>query len=58
MPLDIEAARRLHDRGENDPRHCDTCTDPAGTHPIYWPCPTAIALGATGHSEWDDRPER
>lgn len=54
MPLDIEAARRLHDRGENNPAHCDTCTDPAGTHPVYWPCPTAVALGATGRSEWDD----
>lgn len=54
MPLNLNEARRLHDRGQNNPAHCDTCTDPAGAHPVYWPCPTATALGATGRTEWDN----
>lgn len=57
MTLDLTEARRLHDRNPNDPRYCATCgtfNDPAGTYPVKWPCPTAIALGATGRSEWSN----
>jgi hypothetical protein len=52
----LNAARALHERGETDPRFCDTCTDSAGHNPVYWPCPTATALGATGRSEWHNTP--
>lgn len=48
MPLDLPAARALHERCPHDPGNCKTCRDET------WPCPTATALGATGHSEWDN----
>lgn len=48
----LNAARALHERGTNDPSMCDTCTDSTGMNPVFWPCPTATALGATGRSEW------
>lgn len=52
--FNLAEARRLHDRDPNDPAHCTTCSDPASMNPVTWPCPTATALGATGHSEWVD----
>ena len=51
MTLDLNEARRLHDRDPDDPGHCLTCRDDTGAC-VPWPCPTAIALGATGRSEW------
>lgn len=53
MTLDLNEARQLHDRDPDDPGHCLTCRDDTGAC-VPWPCPTAIALGATGRSEWDD----
>src|SRR5262245_37255423 len=52
----LNAARALHERGEYDPRNCDTCSDSDGHNPVPWPCPTATALGATGRSEWATPP--
>jgi hypothetical protein len=57
----INAARALHDRDPDNPTACAVCTD--DPHPEYgtpqmaaWPCPTAVALGATGRSEWTNTP--
>lgn len=50
MTLDLDAARRLHERATYDPEHCATCTGDT------WPCATATALGATGRSEWANTP--
>ena len=52
MSLDLDAARRLHERATYDPEHCTTCTGDT------WPCATAKALGATGRSEWVDTSAR
>lgn len=46
----LNAARALHERADWDPAYCPTCCE-AGNH-VKWPCPTALALGATGRSEW------
>lgn len=57
MPLDLTAARALHDRDPNNPDACPTCIDPENPHQMArWPCATALALGATGRSEWEDGP--
>lgn len=53
MTFDLNEARRLHERSKSNPKVCGTCVHP--TQPNYmhlWPCPTAVALGATGRSEW------
>jgi hypothetical protein len=47
------AARDLHER---DMTSCRTCYDGYG-NPATWPCATALALGATGRSEWADTPQ-
>lgn len=49
--MNLAEARRLHDRCPHDPGNCTTCRTEE------WPCPTALALGATGRSEWEDAPE-
>lgn len=41
----LAAARALHERADWDPSICPTCKE-------AWPCDTAVALGATGRSEW------
>lgn len=57
MPLDLNDARRLHDRDPNNPDACPTCIDPENPHQMArWPCATALALGATGRSEWKEAP--
>lgn len=57
MPLDLNEARRLHDRDPNNPEACPTCIHPENPHQMArWPCATALALGATGRSEWENQP--
>lgn len=51
MNLNLAEARRLHDRDPNNPARCAICHYIDGDN---WPCATAIALGATGRSEWLD----
>lgn len=46
--MNLAHARALHERSGDDPRWCSTCTGEE------WPCSTALALGATGRSEWTD----
>lgn len=46
--MNLAHARALHERSGDDPRWCSTCTGEE------WPCSTALALGATGYSAWDD----
>lgn len=46
MTFDLATARALHERCPYDPQHCTTCRTEE------WPCATALALGATGRSEW------
>lgn len=53
--MNLTEGRRLHDRDPNNPAHCATCTTGNGM-PLEWPCLTAIALGATGRSEWTNGP--
>lgn len=48
----LAAARALHERDYNS---CVSCYDGCGS-PAPWPCPTALALGATGRSEWANAP--
>ena len=48
----LEAARALHDRDPINPGNCATCRGDGMQEFADWPCPTAIALGATGRSEW------
>ena len=55
MPIDLDAARRLHDRDPYNPRACVTCHEGRGGE-VDWPCPTALALGSTGRSEWIGTP--
>lgn len=55
MPLDLNAARALHDRDPNNPEACPTCTSDTDPHQMArWPCTTALALGATGRTEWQN----
>lgn len=57
MPLDLTAARALHDRDPNNPEACPTCASDTDPHQMArWPCATALALGATGRSEWKEAP--
>jgi hypothetical protein len=51
VPLDLNAARALHDRDPGDPARCRICHVIDGGN---WPCDTAVALGATGRTEWED----
>lgn len=50
--MNLDEARRLHDRDEYYPDKCGTCGDANAGTLANWPCPTATALGATGRSEW------
>lgn len=51
MTLNLDEARRLHDRDPGNPARCAICHYIDGDN---WPCATATALGATGRSEWLD----
>lgn len=56
MTFDLEAARALHDRSPDNSHVCaSNCLD-QNRNPYLWPCATAVALGATGRSEWLDAP--
>lgn len=52
MTFDLNAARTLHERHADYPDKCLSCGDPTEGYGEPWPCATAVALGATGRSEW------
>jgi hypothetical protein len=52
VTFDLEAARALHDRDPQEPGNCLSCRYDNTPGYTGWPCPTATALGATGHTEW------